>query len=106
LGTSGDLKEWNCRKESKGRQALPLYDPRIVYDIPMLSALLSQIGFNISELANADKSIIIDKEEHEFGIFCVEEAKGSKLIPKQAEFVEPFGIESVFGYGGGVIRPI
>ncbi len=100
LGTSGDLKEWNCRKESKGHQALPLYDPRIVNDIPMLSALLSQIGFNISELANADKSIIIDKEEHEFGIFCVEEARGSKLIPKQAELVEPFGIKSVFGFGG------
>lgn len=100
LGTSGDLKEWKCRKESKGHQVLPLYDPHIVNDIPMLSALLSQIGFNISELANADKDIIIDKEEHEFGIFCVEDARGSKFIPKQAEFVEPFGIKSVIGFGG------
>ncbi len=26
--------------------------------------------------------------------------KGSKLIPKQAESVEPFGVESVFGFWG------
>tara|TARA_B100002003_G_scaffold83931_1_gene78382 strand:- start:221 stop:973 length:753 start_codon:yes stop_codon:yes gene_type:complete len=100
LGTSGDLEEWKCRKDSKGHQALPLYDPLTIYNIPMLSALLNQIGFEISDTSEPGKNIIIDKEEHDFGIFCVEDAGGSKLIPQQAEFVEPFGIKSVIGWGG------
>ena len=100
LGTTGDMEEWKCRKTSKGHQVLPLYDYQAINNIPMLSALLSQIGFDIPEVVKPDKNIIIDKEEHEYGVFCVEEARGSKLIPKQAEFVEPFGIKSVFGFGG------
>ena len=100
LGTSGDLEEWKCRKGSKGHQALPLYDPHIINDLPMLSALLSQIGFNISDVTRPDKNIIIDKEDIGYGAFCVEEARENKLIPKQAEFVGSFGIKSVFGLGG------
>jgi len=100
LGTSGDMEEWNCREGSKGHQALPLYDPQMVNDIPMLSALLTQIGFKISDIVRSDNSIIINKEEHEFGAFCVKEAGGSEFIPAQAKFVEPFGIKSVFGFGG------
>ncbi len=103
LGTTGDLEEWKCRKTSKGHQVLPLYDYQTTNNIPMLSALFSQIGFDISEVVKPDKNIIINKinkEEYDFGVFCVEEARGSKLIPKQAEFVEPFGIKSVIGFGG------
>ena len=103
LGTSGDLEEWKCRKESKDHQVLPLYDYKTTNNIPMLSALINQIGFDIFEAVKHDKNIIINKinmEEHDFGIFCVEEARGSKHIPKQAEFVEPFGIKSVIGFGG------
>ena len=100
MGTSGDVKEWNCRKESKGHQALPLYDPHIIDTIPMLSALLSQIGLDIPGVAMYDNKIIIEKTEREYGVFCVEEAKGSRLIPAQAEFVGPFGVESVIGFGG------
>ncbi|MBC8551127.1 MAG: hypothetical protein H8D23_15895 [Candidatus Brocadiales bacterium] len=100
LGTTGDLDEWNYRKASNGHQALPLYDPHIVSNIPMLSALLNQIGFDIFDLTQPDNNIIINKEEHKFGVFCVEDAKGNRLIPKQAEFVEPFGIKSVIGFGG------
>lgn len=103
LGTTGDLEEWKCRKTSKGHQVLSLYDYRTINNIPMLSALINQIGFDISEAVKHDKNIIINKinkEEYDFGVFCVEEARGSKLIPEQAEFVEPFGIKSVIGFGG------
>ena len=30
----------------------------------------------------------------------IAEAKGSAYIPAQAEFVEPFGVQSVLGFGG------
>jgi hypothetical protein len=100
LGTSGELNEWKCRRDSKGHQALPLYDSFIVDELPMLSALFSQIGFTIVDTGKTDKEIILNKEDHDFGIFCVEKAGGSTLIPKQTEFVEPFGIKSVLGFGG------
>ena len=100
IGTAGEVEEWKYRRDSKEHQALPLYDPRIVDNLPMLSALFAQIGFAIPNTEGANKNIIIDREDHDFGIFCVEDATGSTLIPKQAEFVEPFGIKSVIGFGG------
>ncbi|MBU1147141.1 MAG: hypothetical protein KKD11_02215 [Candidatus Omnitrophica bacterium] len=99
LGTWGDLKDWQDRARSNGHQALPLYDPQTIREIPMLSATLNQIGFDIDEIVKPDKSIIIDKQDKEYGVFSVEEAKGSKFIPRQQDFVEPFGVKSVFGFG-------
>jgi hypothetical protein len=37
-----------------------------------------------------------------YGVFHVEEALGSALIPAQNEFVVPFGVRSVVGFGGGL----
>ena len=100
LGYWGDLEEWKNRIHSKNYKAFPLNDPHVLDKFPMLSAVFSQIGFELPENVVPDNSILIKERHKKLKLFCVEEAKGSKFIPKQAEFVEPFSVESVFGFGG------
>ncbi len=100
LGTWGDLEEWRYRKKSKNYKAFPLNDPHVLDKFPMLSAVFDQIGFNLPDIAVPDKSIIVDRQDTEYGFFFVKDARGSKKIPKQAEFVELFGVKSAFGFGG------
>ncbi|MDR4508707.1 MAG: PAS domain S-box protein [Candidatus Brocadiaceae bacterium] len=100
LGTWGDLEEWKSRKKSKNHKAIPLDDPGIVARLPMLSALFSQIGFQLPQMLLPDKSIIVKGQYKKFGLFSVEDAKGSKFVPRQTDFVEPFAVKSSFGFGG------
>jgi hypothetical protein len=44
--------------------------------------------------------LLVEQTEHTLDIFHVAEAKGSPYVPAQEEFVIPFGIESVLGFGG------
>ncbi|MBC8551448.1 MAG: PAS domain-containing protein [Candidatus Brocadiales bacterium] len=100
LGTWGDLEEWRHREKSENYKAFSLNDSDVLYKFPMLSAVFSQIGYKIPTAIEPDKSIIVDKQDIDYGLFYVEDAKGSKYIPKQAEFVVPFGVKSAFGIGG------
>ncbi len=100
LGTWGDLEEWKQRDKSKNYKAFSLNDKEVLYKFPMLSAVFSQIGFKTPTEMEADKSIIVDKQDIDYGVFYVEYSQDSKFIPKQSEFVEPFGVVSTFGFGG------
>jgi len=100
MGTYGEKEEWRAREKSKDHQAFPLYDSQVIKNAPMMSALFDQIGFAVTPSAQLDSSILLNKQDKDFGVFLVEQAKGSKLVPAQKEFVEPFGVESVLGFGG------
>jgi len=100
LGTWGEQKEWQKIEESKNYKAFSLNDKDVLYKFPMLSAVFNQIGYNIPTETEPDKSIIIDNQDKEYGVFYVKDATGNKLVPKQAEFVESYGIKSVIGFGG------
>ncbi len=100
MGTWGDLEEWRQREQSENHKAFSLSDSDVLYKFPMLSTVFSQIGFNIPTATEPDKSIIVDKQDTDYGLFYVEDAKDDKLVPKQAEFVVPFGVKSAIGFGG------
>lgn len=100
LGTWGELEEWHDIEESKNYKAFSLNDKDVLYKFPMLSAVFNQIGYNIPTETEPDKSIIIDNQDKEYGVFYVKDATANKLVPKQEEFVEPYGIKSVIGFGG------
>ncbi|MHC4268478.1 MAG: hybrid sensor histidine kinase/response regulator [Planctomycetota bacterium] len=103
LGTWGDLEEWKHRDKSKNHKVFSLNDKDILYKIPMLSAVFTQIGFKMPITIVADENIIIDKQDIEYGVFYVEDAKASKFIPEQSEFVVPFGVKSIFGFGANYV---
>ena len=58
------------------------------------------MGLKISDVVKPDTSIQIENQTRKYNIFHVPEARGSALIPAQQEFVIPFGIQSVIGFGG------
>lgn len=100
LATRGDLPEWNDRHRSQGHAAIPLPSEKIVENAPMISQLISQLGLDISSIVQPDPAMIIDLAQQTYNVFHIADAMGSPYIPAQEEFVIPFGIRSVLGFGG------
>jgi hypothetical protein len=100
LATAGVESAWNDRRLSQGHRAIPLASARMVHRAPMIAQLIEQMGMDVEHLVRPDTSIVPDAEGRTFNIFYVERAEGSPFIPAQAEFVVPFRIQSVIGFGG------
>jgi hypothetical protein len=100
LGTVGENQEWNLRGTSKGHKAIPLPSEEVVHQIPMLRNLIMQLGLSVRSVVKPDPTLLLDMEQKNYGVFLVPEALGSPYIPAQKEFVVPYGIRSVTGFGG------
>ncbi len=100
LGTAGVKPEWNSRKCSVGHQAIPLPSAEMVVRSPMISQLLHQLGVEVTTLLRRDPALLVDLEQKTYNIFHVPEARGSPYVPAQEDFVIPYGIRSVVGFGG------
>ena len=100
LATAGIEEGWNDRHESQGHRAIPLASVRMVHRAPMIAQLIEQMGMDVEHLVQTDPTVVPDSEGRTFNIFYVEKAPGSPYIPAQTEFVVPFGIPSVVGFGG------
>jgi signal transduction histidine kinase len=64
----------------------------------MISQLLQQLGLSVAGMLQPQSGVMAD--EVETGVFHIPQAEGSPHIPAQQEFVIPFGIRSVVGFGG------
>lgn len=99
VATIGDRPEWCSRETSKGHQAIPLTSEEIVAAAPMIAQLIRQFGLSIASVVAPHSNLSMDTART-FGTFYVPEARGSADIPAQQEFVQPYGIRSVLGFGG------
>ncbi len=100
LATAGDELAWNSRRESRGHQALPLPSVESISRSPMISQLMRQLNIDVGLLLRPESDVMLDVTQHTFNVFHVPEAVGSAYIPAQSEFVVPYGIRSVLGFGG------
>lgn len=100
LATAGEKAGWDSRKASSSHKAIPLPNEAFVSQIPMISRLVSQFGLDVNAVIRADPNLIADLEQNSYNAFHVAEAVGSPYIPAQRDFVVPFGIRSVLGFGG------
>jgi PAS domain S-box-containing protein len=100
LATAGDGELWNDRRCSRHHAVIPLERVEIVERAPMIASLLRQMGLELEAALYPDSNLILDPDQHTFNVFHVEEAQGSPSIPAQADFVVPYGIRSVLGFGG------
>jgi hypothetical protein len=100
LATTGEKTEWNSRAASAGHKAIPLPNEAFVSQIPMISRLVSQFGLDVKAVIQPDPNLLADLEQQNYNAFHVAEAVGSPYIPAQKDFVVPFGIRSVLGFGG------
>lgn len=100
MATCGIQTEWNGREGSRGHQAIPLSSHEMVLQVPMISNLIRQFGLEIGTVLNPDPTLLLDLAEKTYNVFHVPHAEGSPFIPAQKEFVIPFGVRSVLGFGG------
>ncbi|MEP6992330.1 MAG: hypothetical protein ABJA80_15470 [bacterium] len=100
LATAGDEPAWNSRHASTGHQALPLPSEESLSRSPMISRLIRQLGVDVGPLLKPEAGVVLDDTQHTFNVFHVLNAMGSPHIPAQQEFVVPYGIRSVVGFGG------
>ena len=100
MASRGTQSNWNSRNNSAGHKAIPLPSADFVSRIPMISRLVSMFGLDVNALINPDPGLIADLEQRSYNAFHVQEAVGSPYIPAQQDFVVPFGVTSVLGFGG------
>ena len=100
LATEGQLPAWRSRRASRGHQAIPLTSEQMVEQAPMIAQLLKQFGVDVSAVLRPTPSLLLDLNDMATNVFHVPDALGSPYIVAQKEFVEPYGIASVLGFGG------
>lgn len=100
LASAGEDAAWNSRKTSRGHKAIPLPSEEALSQAPMIFNLVTQLGLSAGMVVKPDPALLLDMEQKTFNVFHVPEALDSPYIPAQHEFVVPYGIRSVLGFGG------
>lgn len=100
LGTAGDEAAWNSRHDSKRHRVIPLPSAEMVRSAPMIARLLDDLGVDVEAMIAGRESPARPSEPRTYDVFHVEQALGSTAIPAQDEFVVPYAIQSVVGFGG------
>ena len=100
LGTAGERQEWSSRETSVGHRVIPLPSAEVVASAPMVAQLLVQLGLEVSTVLSPNPAVVLEMEQRSYNVFFVENAVGSPHIPAQDQFVLPYRIRSVLGFGG------
>ena len=100
LATAGDQSNWNSIEASQGHRAIPLGSEQMLKQSPMIFQLVQQFGIDASAVVRPNPELMVDIEQTTFNVFHVAVAKGSPFVPAQEDFVIPYGIQSVLGFGG------
>ena len=66
----------------------------------MVRQLVQQLGLEINTVLHPDPAVLVDLAQTTCNVFFIPQAVGSQYVPAQQEFVIPFGVQSVLGFGG------
>ena len=102
LATAGEQPQWNSRQSSAGHRSIPLASEELVAEAPMIARLITQFGLKAGALLRTEPGggLLVEAEQRTYNVFFVPEAAGSPYIPAQEQFVVPYRIRSVIGFGG------
>jgi hypothetical protein len=108
VGTYGVKSTWCDWRKSRNHLGIPLISSDFVEAIPMVSRLLKEMGIPL-EWANTHEAATIEKTiGRTAGLFFILDAKravdrqGRRIISAK-EFVDAYGVTSVFGVGGAYV---
>lgn len=102
LGTAGSRPEWCDPARSRAHRAIPLSSTSgVATEAPMIAGLMSQLGVSIDEIVELAQEDALGMHHRDYGIFFVEDARSSPLIPTK-DFVHDEGVRSVVGCGGAL----
>jgi hypothetical protein len=99
MGTAGLEPQWCDWHGSQGHKTIPLVSESFVAGIPMISDMIRQFGLEIAQVVSPQADSFSAADESSFSVFFIEKAKGSQFIPAQDDFVIPYGVQSVLGFG-------
>jgi hypothetical protein len=105
LGTRGIVPRWNSRHLSEGHVGIPLASAEFVDAIPMIASLVKQLGLAIEGAEDVETAIVTSSLGRAAGVFYVDDAatavdSRNRRIITGREFVEEYGVRTVFGFGG------
>jgi hypothetical protein len=100
MATVGASAAWSSRYLSRGHRAIPLPSAEIVEKAPMIAQLIREFGMELSAVVQPSPEVVKELAGKRHGVFHVENALGSPYIPAQEDFVVPYRIRSVLGFGG------
>ena len=100
MATAGEHADWNSRSTSSGHRAIPLASADFVGGIPMIAQLVRQFGIEMGSVISPEPNVIGDLARQTFNTFHIADAVDSPCIPAQDDFVKPYGVKSVLGFGG------
>lgn len=99
MATMGTETAWRSRQTSRGHRAIPLTTVEVVERAPMIAQLIGQMGLSIASVVRPQPGLMLDTGT-KHNVFYVPVAAGSPHIVAQEEFVLPYRIASVVGFGG------
>jgi len=100
MAAVGDHADSNSRSTSMGYRATLLASANFVGGIPMIAQLVSQFGIEMGSVISPDPNVIGDLALQTFNTLHISDAVDSPYIPAQDDFVKPYGVKSVLGFGG------
>lgn len=99
LGTAGIMPSWNSRHLSGSHRAIALTSIEVVERAPMIANLFRQLGCDLDWVVKPNPEVLMVTQPA-LNVFFIPDARGSEFIPSQSDFVTPYGIRSVIGFGG------
>jgi hypothetical protein len=100
MATTGERTAWCAVTQSKRHLAIPLTGADLSGKLPMVAALIGQLGIEQASVLRPDPARFAQGARRTYGVFHVAEAVGSAFIQDQSDFVVPYRIRSVLGFGG------
>src|SRR5574340_27014 len=99
MGSAGVVDGWNDPSRSSRYRAIPVEADRFATRFPMFAEIFRQIGISIDK-PRLGEGMNIASAGTGCNVFSVPVALGSPYVPAQNDFVKPFGVRSVVGFGG------
>ncbi len=100
LATAGDCPDWNSRYTSRKHQAIPLLNHEVVSRIPLICNMIEQMGMELDTVIRDDAVRLPELSKKTFNVSCIANAAESPLVLEQEDFVKPYGLKSILGFGG------
>ncbi|MDA8157378.1 MAG: response regulator [Actinomycetota bacterium] len=100
LGTDGDEPAWRTRQASRGHKAIPLPSEEAITQIPMFLLLLKQFCMNAEIVVAPKPELLLLHESRPYNVFYVPDPESNPFITSQKEFIIPYGIKTILGFGG------
>ena len=101
LAAAGTQPTWNDRTASQNTRVIALTDPAQFTALPVLNALMEQIGLEPSGVLRSWHDPAVPKPERRYGVFHVNDQTMAPDHPTY-RFSRKHHIKSLIGFGGGL----